>query len=410
MANNDLGREIWKNNFSIDKVKMLRLRSTNLFLGLGAIDKIFDIAKNLKRDGIEKVLVVTGRESYVKCGAWEKVESALRTHNIGYALYNKIEPNPDADRAEEAAALGRKFGAQAVVGIGGGSPNDAAKGIAVLLATPEISIRDIYSYKVRAQKAVPIVAVNTTHGTGTEINRFSVISIPERRIKPGIVVDCIYPKYAIDDPVLMSTLPVKQTIYTSMDAFNHAFESVTSRSVTPLGFLLGQESIRLVARYLPLILNDANDLDARYYLVYAAMLAGVSFENSAIHITHAMEHPMSAFKPDLPHGLGLSVVLPSVLRAIYPAEPQLISSVLASIVPDLKGTGAETETAVAGLKKWLAGFGITETMSDIGFKKNDIEPLIDSLYETTGLTEAIGFCPAELNREKIAEMFRQSFC
>ncbi|MDR3565123.1 MAG: iron-containing alcohol dehydrogenase [Negativicutes bacterium] len=399
---------MWESCFSPFDVRMLRLK-TNVFIGVGAIQKMNYIAKMLKRKGVDKVIAVTGKGSYIKSGAWDPVVEALKSNGIEYVLYNEIKSNPTADQADKAALMGRKFGAQAVIGIGGGSPIDAAKTVAVLLANPETNCRDLYEYKFIPKKAAPIVAINLTHGTSTEINRYAVVSIPEKQHKPGIVYDLLNPLYAINDPALMTNLPEKQSVYVSVDAVNHVFEAATSTITTPLAILMAQETIRLVAEHLPKIIKDPKELTSRYYLAYAAMIAGIALENGSIHITHAMEHPMSALKPDLSHGLGLSTIFPAVLRKVYASKAPLIASIMAPIIPGLKGTEDETEAAVAGLKKWHASVGITETLGDIGFKREDIPRLVDLIYDTPTLEDGVKLCPTPCDRAALTAIFEESF-
>ncbi len=399
---------MWEKCISPFDVKTLRLRSC-IFLGVGAIQKMNYIAKTLKRRGVDKLIVVTGKGSYIRSGAWDPVVEALKGNGIEYVLYNQVQSNPTADQADEAAEIGKKFGAQAVIGIGGGSPIDAAKTVALLLANPTITCRDLYEFRFIPKKTAPMVAINLTHGTSTEINRYAVVSIPEKQHKPGIVYDLLSPMFAINDPALMVNLPAKQSVYVSVDAVNHVFEGATSKIATPLSILIAQETIRLVADHLPRVMKDAEDLESRYYLVYAAMIGGIALENGSIHITHAMEHPMSALRPNLSHGLGLSVILPAVMRKIYSSRAPLIAHIMAPIIPGLKGTEDETDMAVAGVKRWQTALGITEKMGDIGFTKGDIPRLVDLIYDTPTLEDGLKLAPTSCGRADLAAIFEESF-
>lgn len=219
---------MWESKMAINEIREIRSKTT-VYLGVGAIEKIYDIASNLKNMNIDKVLIVTGRGAYRKTGAWEYVEKALEKENITYILYNEVTPNPTVDQVDEAARMGNELGAKAVIGIGGGSPIDAAKSVAILLEYKDKTARDIYEFKFTPEKAAPVIAINLTHGTGTEGDRFAVVSIPEKEYKSAIAYDCIYPLYAIDDPQLMVKLPIHQTCYVSVDAINHVVEASTSK-------------------------------------------------------------------------------------------------------------------------------------------------------------------------------------
>ena len=179
-----------KNSFS--KIREIRTKVTT-YLGVGAIDKIDDIMAELKRRGINAALCVTGGHSYKLTGAWDKVCAAAANHGVELCLYNKVTPNPTTDAVDEAAACGRAAGAGAVITIGGGSPIDCGKGAAILLANPDFTGEDVFCSRVVPDKAVPIVAINLTHGTGSEVNRFAVATVTALKFKPAIALDCIYP-------------------------------------------------------------------------------------------------------------------------------------------------------------------------------------------------------------------------
>ena len=318
---------MWEKENKINEVREIRCR-TIAYLGVGAINKIVEILGDLKKKGISKVIVVSGRGSYKKTGAWDVVKKAFNVNKIDYVLYDKVTPNPTVDSVDEATALAREFRAQAVIAIGGGSPIDTGKSVAILMENPKYDARQLYEYKFTPERAAPIVAINLTHGTGSEVNRFAVVSLPEKDYKPAIAYDCIYPLYAIDDPALMTKLSPEQTKFVSIDAVNHVIEAATSKVASPYTILLAQETIRLVDEWLPKAMQDPDDLEARYYLLYASMIGGIAFDNGMLHLTHALEHPLSGVKPELTHGLGLAMILPAVVEVSYPAVPKIFADTL----------------------------------------------------------------------------------
>ncbi|AUM98891.1 alcohol dehydrogenase [Clostridium botulinum] len=398
---------MWESKMAINEIREIRSKTT-VYLGVGAIEKIYDIASNLKNMNIDKVLIVTGRGAYKKTGAWEYVEKALEKENITYILYNEVTPNPTVDQVDEAARMGNELGAKAVIGIGGGSPIDAAKSVAILLEYKDKTARDIYEFKFTPEKAAPVIAINLTHGTGTEGDRFAVVSIPEKEYKPAIAYDCIYPLYAIDDPQLMVKLPIHQTCYVSVDAINHVVEASTSKVANPYTILLAKETVRLVSRYLPQALQHPGDLTARYYLTYASLIAGICFDNGLLHFTHALEHPLSGVKPDLSHGLGLGILLPSVIKEIYPSVSEVLADILSPIVCGLEGNPGEAEIAAKGIEKWLYSIGITEKLTDLGFKENDVEKLTKLAFETPSLDLLLSMAPIDADEKVISNIFRNS--
>lgn len=259
--------------------------------------------------------------------------------------------------------------------------------------------------KFAPEKAAPIFVVNLTHGTGSEANRFAVATITSLDYKPAIAFDCIYPRYSIDDPALMASLPPAQTRYVSIDAVNHCLEAATSLAANPLSIELAHNCIALVARWLPVAEKDPHDLRARYFLAYAALMAGVSFDNGLLHFTHALEHPLSAVKPDLAHGLGLAMIVPAVVRAIYAARPQVLSYILQPLVPGLKGEPGEAEAGARGLEKWLASVQVPQKLLDEGYSKSDIARLVDLAQTTPSLGGLLSIAPIKSTPEVIAEIY-----
>lgn len=398
---------MWEKTISIDQITEIRCKTT-AYLGVGAMSKMFDIAKELKKMGIEKIIAITGKAAYKTTGAWDFVEKACAENGISWTIYNKISPNPSSIDVDEAVKQAIDFGAQAVIGIGGGSPIDAAKSVAIMVNYPQHTTADLYEYKFTPEKALPLIAVNTTHGTGTEVDRFAVVSILDKEYKPAIAYDISYPLYAIDDPKLMTGLPVNQTIYTTVDAINHIVEACTSTVANPYSILLAKETVRLIAKYLPKALENGEDLEARYYLLYASLIAGISFDNGMLHLTHALEHPLSAVKPDLAHGLGLAVLLPSVIKNIYPASAETLCEVLAPIVPGLKGEASEAEKAFEGVKTWLSNVGIKDTLTSLGYAKTDVEKLTKLAFTTPSLDLLLSLSPVKATEELVAKIYTES--
>ncbi len=398
---------MWEKDIDINEVREIRTR-TNVYFGVGAIKKISDIAKVLKDKGIDKVIVMSGRNAYKATGAWDYVEKALKDNGIGYVNYAEVTPNPNTHHVNDATKLAKDFGAKAVIAIGGGSPTDAGKSVAILLEYPNYTAEDLYEFKFAPEKAVPIVSINLTHGTGTETNRFAVVTNLEKNFKPAIAYDCIYPMFAIDDPQLMTKLSPKQTRYVSIDAVNHVVEAATSKVASPYSISLAKQVIELVAKYLPKAIANPDDLEARYFLCYAAMMGGVSFDNGLLHYTHALEHPLSAVKPELSHGLGLAILLPAVIKTIYKDCPNVLSDILAPIAPNLTGNPDEAEKAAKLVQDWLISVDVPQKLEDEGFTQADVEKLTDLVYTTPSLGGLIDIAPSGNNRDVVRSIYQDS--
>lgn len=396
---------MWEKDINVNEVKEIRVKTTT-YLGAGAIQKFNDIAKELAYKGLDKVVILTGKSAYKKTGAWDVVSKALEENNIEYALFDKITPNPQHLDVDEAAKLGKEISAKAVIGIGGGSPIDSAKSVAILLKYPEKTAAELYELKFVPEEAAPVIAINLTHGTGTEVDRFAVVSIPEKEYKPAIAYDCIYPMYAIDDPALMTSLPKFQTMSVSVDAINHVFEAATSLAANPFSILCAKETVRLVHEYLPKALEDGKDIEARYYLSYASMIAGTSFDNGLLHFTHALEHPLSAIKTDLTHGYGLGILLPAVVKQCFDAKKETIEEIFEPIFSGAKDLNAEKAAELT--RDWLKSVGLTQTLKDEGFTEGDLDKLTDLAFTTPSLDGLLGCAPIEATKEVVRNIYKES--
>ena len=398
---------MWEKDLNINEVREIRTR-TSVYFGVGAIKKISEIAKSLKEKGIDKVIVMSGKNAYKATGAWDYVEKALKDNEIGYVNYAEVTPNPNTHHVNDATKLAKDFGAKGVIAIGGGSPTDAGKSVAILLKYPDKTAEQLYEFEFAPEVAAPIVSINLTHGTGTETNRFAVVTNLEKNFKPAIAYDCIYPMYAIDDPQLMTKLSPKQTRYVSIDAVNHVIEAATSAVTSPYCVTLAREVITLVAKYLPKAIENPDDLTARYYLAYAAMMGGVCFDNGLLHYTHALEHPLSAVKPELSHGLGLAILLPAVVKEMYQNRSNILAYILDPIVPGLTGSANEAEKAAKGVENWIFSVGVEEKLVEEGFGEQDVEKLTDLVFTTPSLESLISIAPAGKDRETVARIYKNS--
>jgi alcohol dehydrogenase len=394
---------MWEKDINIYDIREIRTR-TSVYFGCGAINKMSDVAKELKTKGLDKIIVMSGKNAYKATGAWDVVEKALKENCISYINYDSVTPNPDSLAVNEATKLAKDFGAKAVIAIGGGSPIDAGKSVAILLKYPDKTANDLYEFTFTPTEAAPIVAINLTHGTGTETNRFAVVTLPEKDYKPAIAYDCIYPMYAIDDPALMVKLSPKQTRYVSIDAVNHVIEAATSKVASPYSVMLAREVIELVTKYLPKAIENPEDLEARYFLAYAALMGGVCFDNGLLHYTHALEHPLSGVKHELSHGLGLAILLPAVVKNIFESRRETMKYIL----EPLAGVVNTPEEAESGVYNWLKSVGVPSKLKDEGFVEADIKKLVDLAFTTPSLSGLLGIAPTEATKEAVEEIYSNS--
>ncbi|KAL0221735.1 hypothetical protein RCL1_001589 [Eukaryota sp. TZLM3-RCL] len=391
-------------------VKLTYGTTKGCYFGQNAISKFEEILEDIKPSGIG---FVTGKSSYKSCGAWKVIEPLLAARNIPYKHFDGTSANPTGESVTAAVNLFRgihddKF---IIVAIGGGSPIDCAKSVAVLMEYPDKTVHDLYFHRFTPEKATKLVAINLTAGTGTEVDMFAVVSLldVEPPVKPVLATPVIHPYYSINDPNLTKSLGRTQTMYTALDLLNHIMESVTTTVRTPFSLSLGLHAVQLTKKYLPIVLEDLNNDVGRYWLMYSAAIAGMAFNESLLHATHAIEHTLSAVVPDLAHGLGLAMIMPAVFRHIYPAVGPILAEVFGPLIGDsFVGAPEEAEAASAALRAWLESVGMKDTLSNYGFKEADIPKLVQYTRDCPGMAGLLSLCPIPVTDEDMATIFRRS--
>lgn len=372
------------------------------YFGRGAIGNVDKLTEKIEG----KLLVITTGGAYKRSGAWDAVKRALEERKIEYELYDKVRANPTYENCDEATQIGIDIGADWIMGIGGGSAIDTAKIVSVLIKHPGKKAKDLLEDGFEVNDACQKIAINLTHGTGTEVDKFAV-SQSDKEYKIGIGLKAFYPDYTIDDPDLTRTLSKEQTIATSIDAMNHAFEAATNANQNPYSILLAKEAIALIAENLRATIDDPQNSELREKLLFASAIAGISFDITGTHITHVLEHAISAIKPEIAHGIGLAVFLPAVVETVYPAMPELVSELLAPVVK-LQGKKDEASKAREGVKEWLESFGINTHLGDYGFSSEDKKEIEDRALSRF-FERQLECAPIKVNRALIEKIIEVSF-
>lgn len=281
---------------------------TKLFFGAGALDKL----GSEPLPGKKALIVISAGTSMRKFGYLERVQALLEKNGAAYEVFDKILANPVKSHVMEGAELAKKTGCDFVVGLGGGSSIDSAKAIAVM-ATNE---GDFWDYigggsgkeQPLKTKPLPIVAITTTAGTGTEADPWAVITKEETGEKIGFGSDMTYPVFSIIDPDLMESVPPHLTAYQGFDALFHSTEGYIANNVTPISDMFALKAIELVGAYLPRAVKDGTDKEARAMVALANTLSGFVECMSGCTSEHSLEHALSGFHPEVPHGAGLIAI------------------------------------------------------------------------------------------------------
>ncbi len=363
----------------------------------------------------KKALLVAGAGgSARRTGTLERVRGLLAERGVAVVVYDKIKPNPEAAQVEEAARIARDQGCDVVVGLGGGSTIDSSKSIAMLAKNPgrywDYMAQGTGGRKTPANGALPIVAITTTAGTGTEADPWTVQSNPETKEKIGWGNDSTFPALSIIDPELMTTLPPKQTAYTGMDALFHAAEAYLATCHQPASDLLALEAVSLISKWLPVAVADGKNIEARTALAWANTEAGICESLSSCISQHSLEHAVSAFYPNVAHGAGLTMLSVAYFTDLAERNPERFPELAAAMgekvdrLPESKRAMA----FVSALKKLIRAAGLAEEkLSAYGVKRADIPALAANSLSTMGGLFPV--TPAKQGQADVERIFEKAY-
>jgi len=363
----------------------------------------------------KKALIVIGATGAMrKHGYLERVTRILDRREIKYVIYDKIMPNPLSEHVDEGAEIAKSENCDFVIGLGGGSTIDSSKSIAVMAKNPgkywDYIIGGSGGGKPVINGALPILAITTTAGTGTEADPWTVITKSGSREKIGWGNDDTFPKLSIVDPELMISVPPKTTAFTGMDAFFHSVESYLAIVNQPTSDLLSLQAINLISHNLSIAVKDGNNLDARTKLAWANTAAGICESLSSCISHHSLEHAISAFYPNVPHGAGLTMLSVAYFSFIAERHPERFSDLAKAMGEDVDHL-PDKEKAFAfinALKKLIKEIGLEdEKLSDYGVKEVDIPEMAKNAFDTMG--GLFDVTPIKMTVEDVIEIYKKAY-
>lgn len=384
---------------------------TRILFGCG---KLQELATTPFLPGKKALVVIGASGAMKKQGYLDKVLGHLKANGAEAVVYDRIQPNPLVEHVEEGAQVARQNRCDFVLGLGGGSTIDSAKSIAVMAINPgrywDYILAGSGGGQTPPNGALPIVALPTTAGTGTEADPWTVITKLDTQEKIGYGNKFTFPALSIVDPELMVSVPPHQTAYTGMDAFFHSVETYLATVNQPASDHLALEAVSLIAKYLPVAVKDGSNLEARTRLAWASTEAGVCESLSSCISHHSMEHALSARFPQVPHGAGLTML--SVAYFGYLAERN------SSRFPDLaRAMGeqpqgrSEKEQALAflaGLRKLITNTGLDQhRLSSFGVRQTDLRRLAENAFHTMGRLFAI--TPVKLTLDDATAIYERAY-
>jgi len=337
--------------------------------------------KKAKELGMTKVLLVTDK-GVADFGYPEKVAKAIREEGIEVTIWDGVETDCPDYTVEKAAAIGREKGVDGIVGVGGGSALDSAKAVAAVIPNGNQVLQEIALYitgqKKFAVKPITLLLLPTTLGTGSESTFVSVISSETYKCKIGLPCP---PDYAIVDPEFTISCSPFITAFTGMDAFSHANESLTEAKNTPHSDLLAYEAIRIISKWLPVAVKDTNNMEARENLAFASNIAGISFNESGVHMGHSTAHALGHMY-HIPHGVCCALATPAIIEfaaKTYPEKMKKIGEIMGVAFKSEKAEDIGKATADA-VRRLCREIGIP-SFKEQGFTKEQIMAAKPMIYQ-----------------------------
>jgi len=297
------------------------LMPTKVFFGRGSVR---ENSSELASFG-KKALIVTGGSSAKLSGALSDIAAALEGLGIEYSVFDKVENNPSPETVKAGGEAAKDIKADFIIGIGGGSPLDAAKGVAVL-AVNDMDPMELYTNSFR-NKPLPIVAVPTTAGTGSEVTPYSILTRNDLKTKMSFGNADTFPKVAFLDPAYTETMPFNVTANTAVDAFSHCLEGYLSKRSTPPSDVLAKEGISIFGSCLDALVRREIEGDTREKLLYMSMLGGFVISQTGTTVLHGMGYNLTYFK-DVPHGKANGLLMAEYLKFNYPYAKEKTDNVL----------------------------------------------------------------------------------
>lgn len=369
-------------------------------IGQGAVGEIPRFLQGLN---VSTVLIVTDT-GLIKLGTAKLVTDVLDRGGVRYQMYDGVKPNPTVDIVNEATAVFQRANCGAILAIGGGSAIDVAKAVSILSANGG-NIEDYNGYNKSKKAGTPVIAVNTTAGTGSEVTRAYVVT--DEKIKSKmLMVDANCLAYlAIDDPDLMVGMPPKLTAATGMDALTHAIEAYVSNVHFPYTDGIALEAIKLVATSLPIAVANGKDMEARTNMCWAEYMAGLAFSNAGLGIVHSIAHQLGGYY-NIPHGLANAMLLPRVMEYNRPYCVERMADIAKAMGVKTDNMSAEQASyaAIAAVRKLSETVKIGK-LHETNFSLDDLSVLADhALKDTSTPTN-----PVQPSQKDIEEILAKTY-
>jgi len=370
------------------------------------LDSSKGVADEVQRLGGKKVLIVTD-PILVQQNIIAPVVASLEAANIPYAIFDGVEPDPPAQLVDDATEKFHEEGCDLVVGIGGASSLDVAKGVSVA-ATNEGGVLSMFGIEQVAKRGAPKILISTTHSAGGELSPIIVmhLSKEDHSLVP-IISEYAIPEVAIMDPLLTVSMPPTLTVDTGIDSLATAIEAYVATDATHFSDIMAERAIELGAEYLPMVWAKGSNVTARYYMSLTATLAGMAFVSSSVGAVHALSYSIaSAYH--LTHGRSLAVLLPHIMSFNLPGNPERYARIAMLMGKEVEGLSSleAAELAVEAVEDTLDAVEVSYQLRDYGASEEDIPRLTEETMEVAAFFDAN---PRDFNENDVKAIYETAF-
>lgn len=373
------------------------------FFGPGSVAAV---GEQCTRLGGKNALIVTDAFlAELPDGPVARVKESLDKEGIKYTVFTDVEPNPKDTDVEAGLACFKENQCDIIITVGGGSPHDCGKGIGIVATHPG-SIGDYEGIDTLTNALPPIIAVNTTAGTASEVTRHCVITNTKTKLKYVIVSWRNLPQVSINDPLLMIGKPPALTAATGMDALTHAIEAYVSVDANPVTDAAAIQAIKLISQNLRTAVANGADVKARENMAYGSLLAGMAFNNGNLGYVHAMAHQLGG-QYDIAHGVANAMLLPYVCRYNIIANPKKFADIAGFMGENISGLSVmeAADKAIAAIFRLSKDLSIPENLRDLGVKEEDFGLMADN-----ALKDGNAFSnPRKGTKQDIIDLFAEAF-
>ena len=366
--------------------------------GPGCSKEVGERAHNL---GAKKVLIVTD-EGLFKFGVADTIASYLKAANVDYHIFPGAEPNPTDINVLKGVQAYNDNQCDFIISLGGGSSHDCAKGIGLVTAGGG-NIRDYEGIDKSTVPMTPLIAINTTAGTASEMTRFCIITNTDTHVKMAIVDWRCTPLMAIDDPKLMVAKPAGLTAATGMDALTHAVEAYVSTAANPITDACAEKAITMISQWLSPAVANGENIEARDAMSYAQYLAGMAFNNASLGYVHAMAHQLGGFY-NLPHGVCNAILLPHVCEFNLIACPDRYAKIAELMGIDIQHltVNEAAYAAINAIRELSVSIGIPSGLAELNVKESDLSVMAENAQNDACMLTN----PRKANHAQVVEIFK----